>query len=79
MAIEVKARSGVAEPYINISSSYQLYDSDIQSLYLCVVSINEATSEIPDSFTMLDRINDLLEYYQDDDDARTRFIELLNA
>ncbi len=79
IGIEVKARSGVSEPYINISSSHQLDDSNVHSLYLCVVTLNEATSEVPESFTLMDKINEMLKFYETEPTAHARFIDLLNA
>ena len=79
IAIEVKARRGTSEPFVQISSEHQLDDSDVSNLYLCVVLINEAPAEIEHSFTLIDKINELKALYEDLPDVQEQFLQLLNA
>ncbi len=52
IAIESKARRGGATPYIAISSEHQLDTTDIDRLFLHVVSVDRSPNEVDESSTL---------------------------
>lgn len=52
ICIEAKARRGAATPFISISSEFQLDGSGIDSLFLHVVELDQASSGAEGSFTV---------------------------
>ena len=65
--IEVKARRGAAKPFVTINSEDQLDESNVDAMYLYVVNLTRSPSDPPNTFSLTDLIDKLVEKMADID------------